>query len=110
MGKAVPPVQQTPIEVEEKKDSRVVIVLKYLWMPALAVFTVVSGYHFPASLAITVALLLWSTKPNANSIYDWVEKVQQLIILYICSSSSILAQYSNLYWCMLSDSQNYPLC
>ena len=63
------------IKVEEKKDSRVVIVLKYIWLPALVVFTVVTGYHFPASLAITVALLLWSTKPKANTIYDWVEKV-----------------------------------
>jgi hypothetical protein len=75
VGKAVPPVQQTLIRVEEKKDSRVVVLLKFLWLPTLAVFTVVTGYHFPYSLAITLALLLWSTKPKANSIYDWVEKV-----------------------------------
>lgn len=74
VGKSVPPVQQTMIKVEEKKDSEVVVVLKYLWLPALVSFTVVTGYYFPASLAITVALLLWSTKPTANSIYDWVEK------------------------------------
>lgn len=74
VGKAVPPVQQTLIRVEEKKDSRVVVLLKFLWLPTLAVFTVVTGYHFPYSLAITLALLLWSTKPKANSIYDWVEK------------------------------------
>lgn len=73
--------QQTVFKVEEKKDSTVVIVLKFLWMPALVLLTVVTGYHFPYSLAISVALLLWSTKPKANSIYDWVEKVGYFTIL-----------------------------
>ena len=81
LGKTAPTVQQTVIKVEEKKDSRVAIVLKFLWMPALVLMTVVTGYHFPYSLAITVALLLWSTKPKPNSIYDWVEKVGHLSIL-----------------------------
>jgi len=79
--KMVPTLQQTVFKVEEKKDSRVLMVLKCLWMPALVLSTVVTGYHFPYSLAITVALLLWSTKPKANSIYDWVEKVGHLSIL-----------------------------
>lgn len=74
VGKAVPTVQQTVIKVEEKKDSNVVMILKILFVPALVSLTVVTGYHFPYSLAITVALLLWGTKPQANSIYDWVEK------------------------------------
>lgn len=75
--------QQTVFKVEEKKDSRVVLVLKVLWMPALVLLTVVTGYHFPYSLAISVALLLWSTKPKANSIYDWVEKVGHLSIFQL---------------------------
>lgn len=73
MGELASSMPHAVIKVEER-DSRVLIVLKYLWMPTMAIFTVITGYYFPSSLALTVGLLLWSTKPKANSIYDWVEK------------------------------------
>jgi hypothetical protein len=51
--------------------------LQRLWVPALVLLTVATGYQYPFSLFVTLVFLMWSTKPTPLSIYVWVEKVQQ---------------------------------
>jgi hypothetical protein len=51
--------------------------LQRLWVPALVLLTVATGYQYPFSLFVTLVFLMWSTKPTPLSIYVWLEKVQQ---------------------------------
>ncbi|KAH8964656.1 hypothetical protein BDL97_04G078300 [Sphagnum fallax] len=48
--------------------------LQRLWVPALVLLTVATGYQYPFSLFVTLVFLMWSTKPTPLSIYVWVEK------------------------------------
>ncbi|XP_058091889.1 uncharacterized protein LOC131237872 isoform X1 [Magnolia sinica] len=45
------------------------------WLPALLVLTVVMGWEHPLTLAIKVALFLFSTKPSPLSVYLFIEQV-----------------------------------
>ncbi|XP_058091892.1 uncharacterized protein LOC131237872 isoform X4 [Magnolia sinica] len=44
------------------------------WLPALLVLTVVMGWEHPLTLAIKVALFLFSTKPSPLSVYLFIEQ------------------------------------
>ncbi|KAI3976248.1 hypothetical protein MKX01_021790 [Papaver californicum] len=61
---------------EEDDPYTFLAVVRKLWMPALLVMTVVMSWDHPFTLVLKVVLSLFSTKPNALSIYLFVEKLR----------------------------------
>ncbi|XP_077244221.1 uncharacterized protein LOC143884488 isoform X2 [Tasmannia lanceolata] len=47
------------------------------WLPVILVVTVVTGWQHPLSLAIKIALFLFSTKPSPFSVHLFIEKMRR---------------------------------
>ncbi|CAL9118328.1 unnamed protein product [Musa textilis] len=53
------------------------VLVRKFQLPAVLVITVLLGWRHPLTLAINVALLLFSTRPNPFSVYMFIEQLHQ---------------------------------
>ncbi|BBN13401.1 hypothetical protein MPTK1_6g03180 [Marchantia polymorpha subsp. ruderalis] len=58
----------------EKRQYRLVLWIRRLWLPSLCVLTIALGWQYPLSLVANILFLMWSSKPSPSSIYMWVEE------------------------------------
>ncbi|XP_024532899.1 uncharacterized protein LOC112347027 [Selaginella moellendorffii] len=64
----------SPNEELDKTSFMISSWIRKLWVPTLAVLTVILGWQYPVSLAVNLLLLVWSTKPTPASIHIWLEE------------------------------------
>ncbi|RWW06496.1 hypothetical protein GW17_00030172, partial [Ensete ventricosum] len=53
------------------------VLVRKFQLPAVLIITVLLGWRHPLTLAINVALLLFSTRPNPFSVYMFIEQLHQ---------------------------------